>query len=207
MKIHAFNEQALIRDLDRVPRRLRVLFAAAAAERLMPAYVRFTNRTGRGDPATLASILGRLWANAQSETLDSRQVQKDADLSMSLLPIDSAATWVPEQAWAEDAVAALAYALHCQLSGLSQDAAWSARRAYEAVDNFVVAQQETAPNSAQAEEQILAHPLIQRELSRQQRDLEELLTATARNLISISQQIHQRAQAESKSVFQDAAEH
>ena len=50
MRILRFNEESLKKELDRIAVPLRVVFAAAAAERLLPAYVSFSRKTGRGNP-------------------------------------------------------------------------------------------------------------------------------------------------------------
>ena len=45
--------------------------------------------------------------------------------------------WVAEQDLGEDAAAATAYAFRCRKSGNSHQAAWSARRAFEALDRHM----------------------------------------------------------------------
>jgi hypothetical protein len=59
--IARFDEKALAAALDRLPELYRTVFAAACAERLMPAYDAFARRSGRGDPKALGDILARLW--------------------------------------------------------------------------------------------------------------------------------------------------
>jgi uncharacterized protein YjaG (DUF416 family) len=201
MGILSFNEQSLVGELTRLPLPFRVVFAAASAERLLPAYISFSRQTGRGDPTALTAILERLWLDAQGDRMDTRQVQENVDLSMSLIPQEDAISWVSEQAWAEDAAAAVAYALRCRLNGQAQEAAWAARRAYEALDHFVIAREGIDTSKAGAEAQVLSHPLVQAELLRQQRDLGELLAADQQDLLRVAQRTHQRAKAESETVF------
>jgi uncharacterized protein YjaG (DUF416 family) len=205
MEIIRFNEQPLVKELERLPAPLRAVFAAACAERLLPAYTSFSRRTGRGDAATLTAILERLWLDVQGNGMDARQVQENIDVSTSLLPQEDSDSWVPEQAWAEDAAAAVAYALRCRQNGQSQEAAWAARRAYEALDNFVIGKEGIDPSRARAEEQVLSHPLVQAELSRQHRDLGELLGANQVDMAHVVRRIHQRAKAESETIFEPKA--
>jgi hypothetical protein len=57
-------------------------------------------------------------------------------------------------------------------SGVPYEAAWAARRVYEAADHYVMYRLGVGN-----EHQVLSHPIVQGELSRQQRDLCELLVA------------------------------
>ena len=52
---------------------------------------------------------------------------------MGLLPAESD-DWVIGNALADDALSSLAYAIRCSLTPEPQEAAWAARRAYEAAD-------------------------------------------------------------------------
>ena len=61
MGILRFNEGSLKAELNRIAAPLRVVVAAAVAERLLPAYVSFSHKTGRGNPHLLTEILERLW--------------------------------------------------------------------------------------------------------------------------------------------------
>lgn len=201
MGILRFSEQLLVKELERLPSPFRVVFAAASAERLVPAYTSFSRRTGRGDATTLAAVLERLWQDVQGNRMDARQVQENVVMSLSLIPQEDSGPWVSEQAWAEDAAAAVAYALRCRQNGQSQEAAWAARRAYEALDHFAIDQVGIDMNRAEAEEQVLSHPLVQAELLRQRRDLDELLAANQQDVIRVAQRMRERAQAESAIVF------
>jgi uncharacterized protein YjaG (DUF416 family) len=201
MGILRFSEQLLVKELERLPSPFRVVFAAASAERLVPAYTSFSRRTGRGDATTLAAVLERLWLDVQGNRMDARQVQENVVMSLCLIPQEDSGPWVSEQAWAEDAAAAVAYALRCRQNGQSQEAAWAARRAYEALDHFAIDQVGIDMNRAEAEEQVLSHPLVQAELLRQRRDLDELLAANQQDVIRVAQRMRERAQAESAIVF------
>jgi len=150
----------------------------------------------------LSAILERLWLDVQGDRMDTRQVQENVDLLMDLIPQEDAGSWVPEQAWAEDAAAAVAYALRCRQNGQAQEAAWAARRAYEALDHFVIAKEGIDTNKAGAAQLVLAHPLVQAELLRQQRDLRELLAENQEDLLQVAQRMRQRAKVESEVIFQ-----
>ena len=93
---------------------------------------------------------------------------------MGLIPREGEGKWVSEQAAAEDAAAALTYALRCRGTGAAEEAAWAARRGYEAIDHYVINLEAKPVKGDPSEEQVLAHPLIQQELARQKRDIDEL---------------------------------
>lgn len=196
----SFNEKVLTAKLDRLALPLRVIFAATIAERLLPLYVNFTKITGRGNPERLMDILQRLWLDLCGTQMSSQELQENIALSMNLIPGEDEVPWVPEQAWAEDAVATVAYSLRCRQSGQSQECVWVARRAYEALDHFVITTEGLSINAPEAEARALSNPLIQAELRRQSRDLREL-QAAGENIIATSRRMRERAKKESSIVL------
>jgi hypothetical protein len=95
---------------------------------------------------------------------------------MSLLPEDEVES-LEQQACANDAVASVAYAIRARLTGDCQEAMWAARRAYEALDHYVIARFNPIIVEPDAENRIAAHPLVQAELRRQRADLSQLQEA------------------------------
>jgi hypothetical protein len=61
MHNHRYDESAAIAQLSRLPPKLMVLPALLAATRLVPAYVRFHAKTGRGDAEKLLESHAALW--------------------------------------------------------------------------------------------------------------------------------------------------
>lgn len=179
-----FEEAQLSKTIEQLPGQLRPAFAAACAERLLPSYSKFSKRTGRGDPNKLSTPLGRLWDDLSGSLMSDAEIDSEIETCMALVPREDQGPWVMEQAAAEDAASALAYALRCRKNGLAEEAAWAARRAYEAVTYFC----ENIADSGSRRVRMLdysqrrseyarhlANPLVQAELARQQRDLDELL--------------------------------
>lgn len=148
----------------------------------------------------MAAILERLWLNLEGSRTTAKQELDYIELCMNLIPQENSGPWLPEQVYAEDAAAALAYALRSRKDGQAQHAAWAGRRAYEALDHFLIDQEGIYPNQAGAEKRALSHPLVQAELSRQQRDLVEL-AANQQNLTRVVDRIRERAKVESETVF------
>ena len=73
--------------------------------------------------------------------------------------------------FAEDAVAAVAYAIETRLKSDPCEAVESARRAYNALDEYVSHILKIRSIGQNEETQILTHPLVQAEFKRQRADL------------------------------------
>jgi hypothetical protein len=80
-----------------------------------------------------------------------------------------------EAAVLEDALAAMAYTVRSIADDTPQNAAWAAARAYETADRFVSGTIAGTQYTAPVEREILLHPIVQRELMRQERDVLTLL--------------------------------
>lgn len=197
-----FDEGALIKRLRSLTPALRVAFAAACAERQLPAYRAFHARTRRGRPQALAEILDRLWRDLAGDQMSSSQIAAALQRCMALIPREDEGPWVAEQAYAEDAAADVAYALRARLNGDEREAAWAARRAYDALDHFVINRFGLTPGTPDGEEQVANHPLVQNELGRQERDLGEMERAgSADPVLSLVAETRVRAQQEARAFF------
>jgi len=175
MAILRFNETEIARTIERLLPVSRAAFATACATRLLPAYAKFSTFTGKGNAEFLTEVLARLWRDLSGDLMPDPEIDVQISTCMKLIPQEEAGTWVLEQAAAEDAVSSLAYALRCRRDGLVDEAVWAAQCCYEALDHYVINHEKIDIGSPGAEEKVLAHPLVQAELARQQRDLDELL--------------------------------
>src|SRR5262245_55148515 len=131
------DEAALVCHLGRLGNDSRVAFAAACAERLLPAYNEFCRRAGRGSRDALAGILEKVWLHLLGNKMSTAQIRAELDRSMSFIPGEDDEPWVDEQPYADDAASAVAYALRALETGEPREAAWAARRAYDAADHHV----------------------------------------------------------------------
>jgi uncharacterized protein YjaG (DUF416 family) len=181
------DEELLRRQLDQLPIALRVAFAAACAQRLLPCYARYCELKREGNPGALAEALDYLWAGLDGHPVTAERLNRDHDVCMSLVPPDDH-QFHDQQACAEDATAAAVYAIEAQLTGDSQSALWAARRAYNAVDYHVMSDFPSGILPKSAEEEILSHPVVQAELHRQQQDM-AMLKAAAVGRMSLSSAI------------------
>jgi uncharacterized protein YjaG (DUF416 family) len=189
-----FEEGLLAADLGRIAKAGRVAFAAACAERLLPAYHRYAERGARGEE--LGAILDRLWDDLLGTPMTDAEVRAKEEACMALISAEEDVSWAEERAVAEDGVAAVAYALRCRLNGDAKEAAWAGRRAYEAMDHFVVTRESVNTNRGGAERRILEHPLVQTELERQRRDIDELLRTSDARLRDATMLLRERAKRE-----------
>jgi uncharacterized protein YjaG (DUF416 family) len=199
MGYRAFDEQQLLSRLTALPSQLRVAFAAACAQRLLPAYERYRVRSNSAGANEVATMLERIWRDLAGDPVSPEELQGFVDRAMAIIPREDADEWLPGQAAAEDAAAALAYVVRCRQNGEAQEAVWAARRVYEALDHFVIERDDVDTNLPGAEDRVLTDPLIQAELDRQHRDIDELLLAAADERVSA--RIRARAETDAKSLL------
>ncbi len=200
MVILRFEEPLLRAQLDRLPREHRAAFAAACAERLFPAYMRFSHEARRADPETLRAALSRLWDDLTGNPLSELELRASAKKCLALVPSEDEEP-SDEQPSAEDAAAALVYALESRVKEGSQEAAWSARRAYDALDRFIMSDEPGVIVTEAAEQRVLEHSLVQAELARQRRDLDELLGVGEQGVRDVAVRLRDRAKEESAIFF------
>ena len=165
-----FDENRLLHALEEAPAGVPEAFAAACAGRLER-------------PATEA------WSEAAAligETLDAltfylvagRAFDREAaekPLLEAMLDEDDE----PDLAIVNDPLAAAVYALRTTREDPARNAAWAARRAYEAVDSWVGRLLNVSEFTPAAQRFIAEHPLTIQEVERQDRDVRELSEALA----------------------------
>src|SRR5512138_1845994 len=158
-----YDESRNLDLLKRLPLKLRVVFALLCTARIFPAYRRFHNRTQRGDPAMLGLLMERLWRDIHGDTMTRDEVEAALDRATKLVPSEVDGWDEDSQPYAEDAAAALAYALRARLTGDPQEAAWACRRVYEAADHFAIATTGLPVGGSESERAVLLHPIVQAE--------------------------------------------
>jgi uncharacterized protein YjaG (DUF416 family) len=173
-----FDEPQLLDALRRLPNYARVGFAAACAERQVSSYARFNALTKEGDPASITAALDSIWDDLTGKVALEELLKQHLERSMSLIPGSDGGGFAAIRAAAEDAVAAVVYTLRARLTSCSQEAAWAARRAYEAIDHHILSRLNTSVITPDIEQFVVANPLIQAELQRQDLDLSELTKLT-----------------------------
>lgn len=201
MPIIQFSKTQLTRKLDRLPPELRVTFAAACAERLFSAYVEFLGLARQGEAETIARSLARLWEDVAGEPMTGDEVQANINACVALISRDDDMNLDAKAAYAEDAISSVVYALTCRQNGDSQEATWSAQCACASVDYFTTSREKFVPNPVSDPSRVFAHPLMQAELARQRRDVDELLRVADEDVRQVAARFRDRAKAESKVFF------
>lgn len=195
MIVKAFDEKALAGQLRTVPPLHRVVFASSCATRLSRAYRTFHAKTGLGDPEVIREALKLLWEWTRGERHERARYERQLASVMEVMPEEGDSS-APEFPYAEDAASSVAYALRTLLSEDPREPAWSARVVYEALDQYVIRLRGVDVNARDAERRIIAEPLIQVELDRQQRDVDELQKLAASNSAVPVEAFRSRAEVE-----------
>jgi hypothetical protein len=102
-----------------------------------------------------------------------------------------------DEAYEDDAVASVAYTVRALATAEPQEVAWAGRCAYEAADFFV-----TRKLGDEDEGAVSAHPIVQRELTRQRRDISDL-SGAGHNLLAAANQLRERAISEGATFFDE----
>lgn len=190
-----FDRACLAGQLGRLSPHLRVAFAAACAERLYQRFAAFERRFGRGAPGELRAMLDRLWAMAEAREGPGEWTRQSLARVDALTPGWDPNVWLPGQDEADDFTMALAYAFEALEDDGGEAASWAAERAYDACDRIIQNRPGHDPNASGAEEVALHDPIVQAELARQHRDLEELLRGP--DTPELVRRLRERAQQES----------
>lgn len=173
-----YDEAQNLRLLSKLSPRSRVAFALLCSYRLLPSYRRFSERTSRGDADALEKIADRLWKDVMGVEMSAEEVGSALERCMRAIPNEQDGWDGDTQAYAEDASAAVAYALRARLTGEAKEAARAARRLRDAADYFALRLPAgSGPMLFREKRDSTPHPVVQAELRRQQRDLDELLAA------------------------------
>jgi uncharacterized protein len=196
---YEYDEPAMLRRLNTLGLRQRVAFAALCAERLLRAQNALLREAHAPELDKPSLILAKLWGDLAGEAMTPEELKISLERCVTLAPTEDEAWELPEALTAE-ACCAVAYSLGCRLSGDAQEAEWAARQSYNALDFFVGTTYDIDYSKPGGEERLLEHPLVQRELCRQQRDLAEL--AESANLEEETlQQMRRRAEVEAETMF------
>ena len=132
-----YDEARIRARLTSVPPELRVAFACAVAERLMPTADWLSLSINRGGPAELRTALDLAWSVAGGSTPAESEVEEARELAESLVPDDEDDDWTELSPLVQNSAAAVAYAVRTCAAGDPQEATWAARQLYEAADYLV----------------------------------------------------------------------
>jgi len=172
----AFDEAWLVEQLERLPRRGRVAFALACAERLYGPYGPYADRVWYGESGELSAVLERLWRECEAAEVATDWVESSAERLTRLIPHDDDVQWsVPGHTELNEFSTALYYALESYRLGDSEMPAHAAEHAYGVRWSTVANRHDIDLNAPGGVQAVARDSLVQAELARQRRDLEDLL--------------------------------
>jgi len=170
--IFVYSEVSLVKQLSTVGKQSMLAFATACATRQSDNFLKFATPHFQWD--VLTNILTELWAAILGNATDDPKIWKrHIDTIDNFLPSDDH-VWTVADAIVDDAISSTAYALRCFISGEAQEAAWSARRSYESADQIAIKLLNAEPGQKGFEKLVSQHEIVQRELQRQNRDMQLL---------------------------------
>lgn len=193
-----YDESAIVVRLDRIVPQLRCAFAAACAERIRPAFDLYVDRADLEKTDVLEVALDVSWKALKDQRFVRSEVESLLEKCMDLLPHEDEGIWSVERASGEDAVAAVAYTLRSLLTEQSQEAAWSARRVFEALEYYVRRELDAKQNGSAKEQEILKNEIIQEELRNQAHDLSVLESISNREAVFTDRIEELRKQAKAR---------
>lgn len=188
--VEVYDEGGIARVVGFFGRDARTAFAAACAERLWPLVERYASVVScpEGDRLILRSALDLVWEAAGGG--GSEEGMKGAgEFAESLVPYEDD-DWVLESGYAQNGIAAIAYAIRSWLSDDPQEAVWAARQVYEAADYGAQRSKPAAVRaySAQVEAELARTPVVQAAV----RGISEDLVAAGKESVEV---VRQRAQS------------
>jgi hypothetical protein len=171
----------------------RAVFAALCARRLAHRYTAGTAGVAASALQQFDALHRHLWDLATAVESNRAAAAAAATQALALVPAEDDA-----DVFAEDAAAALVYALRTLASGEAKEAVWAAERACDTLDTFLQ-HAGMDPRVEGGEELLARHPLMQAELARQAEDVRVLADVEAgRSPSTALNQLRDRADAASR---------
>lgn len=200
MEDSSFSERTTSQLLKMLPREMRAAFAAACAERLLPRWRAYAKRLSDAQEAAtdVEQALRSLWSILESKDTATPVLDELKAGVLASIP-DEDQAWSVGEPYAEDAAAAVAYALQAFSDETTDSAKFAARRVYEVLVNYLESAEEgTRERTAGA----VPDTLVEQELARQNRDLHALAAATSKSQqIETILQLRELARSESEILF------
>jgi uncharacterized protein (UPF0147 family) len=182
-----YDQNKLRERIHQLPKSHRTIFAAACAERLLPSY---SSSNSSGEDFKEAMLL--LWNDLIDDPVPENQLRAAAKRCEKLIQGDEDD---------QDAPVAVAYALRSIWEEGTEEAQWAATRAYNSVDAFLTERESGPILTKDMMRRISEHPIVQAELLRQQRDLDDLLNARGESVKLVAARFRDRAKEEANFFF------
>lgn len=154
----------------------RLVFGALCCERLLPNYLTFQKEAGWGDFAAVRKALDCVWVHVYGNAQQNAEIVDASSACELAAPSSDDFTSLYVTA-AQDACFAVCSLLDYVLENDIDKIVQAATYATDSVDLFVQETDGIDPGDPELEAKILRHPLMQKELERQDSDLEAIRSA------------------------------
>lgn len=173
MGLPAFSSENLTRKLSKLGRLHQLAFGASCCERLLPNYVAFREDTGWGDLGPIRTALDKTWKHLFGGSLTSERTRDLIESCEQVTPAsdDFESLYVTA---AQDACFAVCSLLDYVLDVGTDKIVRAATYATDSVDLYVQESEGLLSSDPSLEQKILNHPLMQRELEKQDQDISTL---------------------------------
>lgn len=171
-----FSRTRLRARLERLDAQAQLAFGASCCERLIPSYLAFQEEAGWGDVVILRKALNATWVSLVDLDLPASHAQTLLADCERIIP-DSEDFDTLYASAAQDACLAVCSLMDFLLERDVDKIVDIAGFATDSVDLYVQEIEQIAPNTPDREERIRLHRLMQRELRKQEADLELLEAA------------------------------
>lgn len=190
----AFDESRMTAAVVSLETHQQLALGAVCCERSLRNYYRFREEAKWGDPEPLTRALNVAWWACRGFRTESNVVQELLVACEKVAPHSEDFDSIYTSA-AQDAVFAICSLLDFLLEEDSGRIVNAARYATDTLDLIIQEQEDLDPQDPDLERKILEHPLMQRELLRQKRDLTEASQLRREDTVAYSN-LRARAQAE-----------
>ena len=187
MALPAFNSLVLADRLTRLDDLQQLAFGAACCERLLPNYLAFQKESGWGNVGPIRDALNLVWLYLRGQQSTSQQEINNLIVSCEAAAPDSEIYETLFVTSAQDACFAICSLLDYLVKTDPDKIVQVARYATDSVDLYVQEIENMLPNDPELEQRILNHPLMQRELMKQEKDISFIESTNILNASFIEQ--------------------
>lgn len=190
-----FNRAGVARSLSALQSGLQTAVGAGCCERMLPNFRAFVCETKWGDVSPLRLALDYAWDVGGGRDADSGILRQLLERCEACVPVsDEFRSEIVS--YAQDAALAVCGLIDFLLAGEVDALVGVLSYSIDSVDCFVQELEGMSPQDRDLERKILRHPLMQQELLRQRRDLDDALAASG-VVREFVQKVRSRAQSES----------
>jgi uncharacterized protein YjaG (DUF416 family) len=169
----SFDPDLLEREISRLPRTHRVVFAAACCERLLPNYAAFVREAHWGDVRLLRSALDYIWSAVAGVSVEGDEIHRLIEQCDAVIP-DTEDFETSLVSAALDAGTAVVGTLRSSLDGETKHVVEVASYCRDTVHMYIQGRDELDDGDPLFDTKIERDPLMKRELERQAAVLSEL---------------------------------